>query len=119
MDASLYERLGGKQAVEAAVELFYEKVLADERIRYLFEGVDLRRLRGKQRLFLTYAFGGPVTYTGPSLREAHRRLSLTDEHFTAVAEQLHGTLEELGVPAKLCKEVMEVAASTRSDVLGL
>ena len=119
MEQSLYERLGGKAAVEAAVDIFYDKVLADDRIRHFFDGVDMSRQRGKQKIFLAYAFGGPVKYTGRDMREAHRHLSLTDEHFAAVAESLQETLEELDVPAELTKQVMEIAASTHDDVLGL
>jgi len=117
VDRTLYEQLGGKAAVEAAVDLFYDKVLADERIHHFFDGVDMARQRGKQKIFLTYVFGGPVKYEGKDMRQAHQHLDLREEHFTAVAENLQSTLEELSVPAELIKQVMEIAASTHDDVL--
>ena len=55
MMSSLYEQLGGSAAVDAAVDLFYRKVLADGRINHFFQGVDLRRLAGHQRAFLAMA----------------------------------------------------------------
>lgn len=116
---SLYERIGGKAAVEAAVDKFYEKVLAHDSIKSFFEGVDMKRQIGKQKVFLTYAFGGPVKYEGKDMREAHKHLLLTDAHFNAVAGHLQSTLEELNVPPELVSEVMTIAASTHDDVLNL
>jgi hemoglobin len=56
--ASLYEKLGKKAAVEIAVDKFYERVLMDERIKHFFANVDMKKQRGHQKAFLTYAFGG-------------------------------------------------------------
>lgn len=120
-EKSLFERLGGRDAVNAAVDLFYQKVLADDRINHFFEGVDMDRQRAKQKVFLTYAFGGAPDYSGESMRAAHERLvkekGLSDEHFDAVAEDLQATLEELGLEDHLVREVMTIAASTKNDVL--
>lgn len=118
---SLFERLGGKDAVHAAVDLFYQKVLADDRIKHLFDGVDMQRQRAKQEAFMTYAFGGSPDYSGLSMRKAHERLvrekGLNDDHFNAVAEDLTATLKELNVPAELITEVITIVASARNDVL--
>lgn len=119
MSASLYERIGGQAAVDAAVDAFYGRVLADPTLAPLFEGVDMARQRGKQRVFLAYAFGGPVRYQGKDLRAAHAHLDLTEAHFAAVAGHLQDTLVELGVPSELIEEVMAIAASTHDDVLNL
>lgn len=122
-DETLYDRLGGEPSVDAAVDLFYAKVLADDRIKRFFNDVDMDRQRQKQKLFLTYAFGGPVKYTGKSMRAAHAKLvaeqGLNHDHFVAVAENLQATLEELNVPEELIGEVMAIAGSTHDDVLGL
>jgi hemoglobin len=118
---TLFERIGGKDAVNAAVENFYQKVMADKRINYMFDGVDMEKQRTKQKVFLTYAFGGAPNYSGLSMRKAHAHLvkekGLNDDHFNAVAENLMATLKELNVPADLITEVMTIAASTRNDVL--
>ena len=120
---TLFERIGGEPAVDAAVDRFYEKVLSDERIKHFFDTVDMDRQRRKQKNFLTYAFGGPVNYSGKSMRAAHAKLvseqGLNESHFTAVAEHLQATLEDLGVPEDLIGEVMAIAGSTHDDVLGL
>ena len=119
--SSLYEQLGGQPAVEAAVDIFYRKVLSDDRISHFFEGVDMDRQIGKQKAFLTMAFGGPHNYTGQDMRTGHAHLvarGLNDSHFDAVAENLSATLQELGVGQDLIDQVMAIAGSTRNDVLG-
>lgn len=115
--ASLFKRLGGKAAVSAAVDLFYSKVLADSTISSFFDGVDMEAQKNKQRAFLTYAFGGPVKYTGKDMREAHASMSLTEDHFNAVARHLVATLQELGADEATINEVVEIALSVKDDVL--
>lgn len=119
--SSLYEQLGGQPAVDAAVDIFYRKVLSDDRISDFFDGVDMDRQIGKQKAFLTMAFGGPHNYTGADMRTGHAHLvarGLNDSHFDAVAENLNATLQELGVAQELIDQVMAIAGSTRNDVLG-
>jgi hemoglobin len=119
-DASLYQQLGGEAAVDAAVDVFYRKVLADSRISAFFEGVDMDRQAAKQKAFLTMAFGGPVYYTGADMRRAHKHLvvrGLNDSHFDAVVELLGQSLAELGVASGLISQVAAIAESTRNDVL--
>lgn len=120
MTTSLYARLGGETAVTAAVDIFYDKVLADARIKHFFVNTNMTRQREKQRAFLTMAFGGPVNYSGQNMREGHAHLvkqGLNDNHFDAVVELLGATLQELGVPANLIGEVAAIAETTRNDVL--
>ena len=114
---SLYDRLGGNAALDQAVDLFYDKLLADDRVKHFFDTVDMPAQRAKQKIFLAYAFGGPVKYDGKDMRNAHAHLDITDEHFTAVAENLRATLEELGVPEQEIGEVLAIAGAAKSDVI--
>ncbi|MEQ1636586.1 MAG: group 1 truncated hemoglobin [Methylococcales bacterium] len=121
MSTSLYERIGGEAAVNAAVELFYRKVLNDYRINRFFGKSDMDKQIAKQKAFFTMAFGGPNNYTGQDMRNAHEHLvkmGLDDSHFDAVMEHLGATLVELNVPADLIAEAAAIAESTRKDVLG-
>ena len=120
-NASLYERIGGEAAVNAAVDLFYRKVLNDYRINRFFGKTDMDAQIAKQRAFFTMAFGGPNNYTGGDMRTVHARLvkmGLDDSHFDAVMEHLGASLKELNVPDALISEAAAIAESTRSDVLG-
>lgn len=118
--ASLYETLGGQPAIEAAVEIFYRKMLADDRVARFFEGVDMERQAAKQAGFLTMVTGGPHNYTGKDMREGHKHLlenGLNDSHVDVVIEHLGATLKELGVSDKQIQQVADLANSVRADVL--
>lgn len=114
---TLFNRIGGMPAVEAAVEIFYGKVIRDERISHFFAHIDMERQAGKLRGFLAYALGAPISYTGKSMRDAHHHMRLTDAHFEAVAEQLVNTLQDLQVPESLIAEVVALVAGTRNDIV--
>jgi hemoglobin len=119
--ATLYERIGGEAAVNAAVDVFYRKVLEDYRINRFFGNADMEKQSAKQKAFFTMAFGGPNNYTGTDMRTAHARfvsMGLNDSHFDAVMENFTATLNELNVPADLIAEAVVIAESTRADVLG-
>ena len=120
MADTLFQRLGGREAVTAAVGLFYQKVMADETLVPFFADIDLPAQIKKQIAFMTMAFGGPHNYEGRDLRTAHARLvarGLNEAHFGAVAGHLDATLRELGVPDNLIGEVMAIVGSTKADVL--
>ena len=120
MEKSLFDRLGGSAAVDAAVDLFYNKVLADTRINDFFKNTDMEKQKRMQKSFLTMAFGGPNTYNGRGMRAAHEKAvanGLNDSHFDAVMENLGATLTELGVSGDDIAEAAKIAESVRTDVL--
>ena len=120
-ELSLYERLGGEAAVNAAVDLFYSKVLDDYRINRFFDNMDMSKQAAHLKAFMSLAFGGPNAYEGRSLRDGHARLvkkGLNDSHFDAVMEHLGATLTELNVPAELIAEAAALVESVRDEVLG-
>jgi hemoglobin len=119
--STLFEQIGGSAAVDLAVDKFYRRVLADDRISMFFEGVDMDKQAAKQKAFLTMVFGGPANYTGLDMKKGHAHLvekGLTDVHFDAVVEDLGATLKDLGVADELIAQVAALAETTREDVLG-
>ncbi|MES1981762.1 MAG: group 1 truncated hemoglobin [Pseudomonadota bacterium] len=117
---SLYSEIGGDAAVNAAVDIFYRKVLQDERISEFFDGVDMDRQAIKLKAFLAMAFGAPTPYTGADMRRGHAHLvarGLNDSHFDAVMQHIGATLKELNVPENLIAQAAAIAESTRNDVL--
>jgi len=118
--STVYEQLGGEAAINAAVDVFYRRVLADAYINRFFQGVDMDRQASKQKAFLTMVTGGPNEYTGKDMREGHKHLvkmGLNDSHFDHVLAHLRSTLAELGVAQNLIDTVISVAESVRNDVL--
>ena len=121
MTTPLYERLGGADAVKKAVDIFYNKMMADDRVSGFFDKTDMDRQRRRQASFLLFAFGGPNTYDGQNMRDAHAAFwekGLNDSHVDIVIEHLAGTLKELGAADADIAEVGTIANSVRDDVLG-
>ncbi len=119
---TLFDKIGGELAVNAAVDIFYRRVLGDDSLATFFEDVDMDAQHAKQKAFLTMAFGGPNNYSGKDMREAHKGLvarGMNESHFNAVAGHLQATLEELNVPEHLIADVMAIAGSTKQDVLNV
>jgi hemoglobin len=117
---SLYEQLGGEPAIGAAVDLFYRRMLADDRVARFFDDVDMVGQAAKQKAFLTFVTGGPANYTGKDMRDGHKHLlerGLADEHVDVVVEHLGAVLAELGVPADQIAKVADLANSVRDDIL--
>ncbi|QLE78908.1 group 1 truncated hemoglobin [Francisella sp. Scap27] len=120
MKKTLYEKLGGQVAVDAAVDIFYRKVLVDERVNFFFDDVDMDKQIPKQKAFLTMVFGGPNSYTGKDMRQGHKHLvarGLNDTHVDIIIEHLGTTLSELGVGDEDIQQVANIANSVRDDVL--
>ena len=114
---NLFKRIGGDEAVNKAVDIFYDKVLADDRISGYFENIDMVAQERKQTAFLTMVFGGPSDYDGKDMRSAHANMQLENIHFDAVVENLAETLKELGVAESEIAEVAAIAESVRDEVL--
>ncbi|STX81288.1 myoglobin-like protein [Legionella busanensis] len=120
MSKTLFERLGGQNAVNIAVDIFYRKMLTDDRVRHFFDDVDIEKQIIKQKGFLTMVFGGPNYYEGKDMREGHRHLikrGLNDTHVEIVIEHLGETLREIGANEEDIQKVASIANSVRDDVL--
>src|SRR5512139_3947309 len=113
----IYAAIGGSEAVTAAVDIFYKKVVDDPSLAGYFTGIDMKKLIGHQRAFLTAALGGPEIYAGRDLGAAHAKFKLSDADFDAVGGHLVGTLQELGVPAELIKQIGEKVEGLRPVIV--
>lgn len=114
---TLFERIGAMQAVNAAVDIFYRKVVQDELVGHYFERVDMSAQSGKLKAFLAYAFGAPMKYSGKGMYEAHAHMPVTDEQFNAVAGHLVATLQELDVANEMIEEVVSIALSVKDQIV--
>ena len=121
MDKTLFERLGGKEAISAVVDRFYDIMLADERVKHFFVETNMDKQRLHQKNFVTMATGGDSEYSGKDMREAHKHLvekmGLSDVHFDATVENLVQALHEFNVPENLIAELGTTLETTRKDVL--
>lgn len=114
---SLFEQLGGEDAVAAVVDLFYGKVLADETLAGYFTGIDMDRLKLHQRRFIGQALGATRPYSGRSMRHAHEHLGLTNEDFDRVVAHLAASLAEAGVDEATIGTIAGKLAPLRADIV--
>jgi hemoglobin len=114
---SIYDAIGGRDSVAAAVDLFYERVLADPVLEPAFAETDLDKLRLHQRAFFAVALGGPSDYVGKSMAEAHAGRDITDDQFDRVAGHLSATLTELGIDEGTVGAIIGRVAGLRDDVV--
>jgi hemoglobin len=119
MIEDLYDLIGGRSTIEAATELFYDKILQDDSLRHFFERVDMAHLRSRQAMFISMLLGGRV-YTGNNIRDAHSRSrdhGLNNAHFDLFLLHFRAALEEAGVKPENAEKVMKRLESKRGTVL--
>lgn len=117
---SIFSKIGGVNAVNQAVDLFYDKVLADPTVNFFFKDADMNVQRGKMKSFLLMALGGPAKFSGKDMRTAHTHLvrgGLRDAHFSAVTGHLLSSLRACGADESVCGQIASVAESVRKEVL--
>ena len=113
----LYDRLGGREGIAAVVDDFYAQLVGDDELGTFFEGSDIQRLRETQTAFLCEAAGGPETYDGPPIREAHLHVPFTPAHIERAVELLYRSLDEYGVTGEDADAVVEAVAAYQEELL--
>jgi len=98
--ASLYDRLGRKDAITAVVDEFIARVAADARIKQRFFNTDIPKLKFLLVEQVCMATGGPCKYSGQDMDTSHAGMEIVDEEFTALVEDLAGALDKFKVPAR-------------------
>jgi len=114
---SLYERLGGKEAISAVVDDFAGNVLADARINKKFAKTDAPRLLANLKDFVCMATGGPCQYKGLNMKKAHEHMRVTGGEFNALVEDLVKTLDKFNVGDPERKELLTALAGLRGDIV--
>jgi hemoglobin len=114
---SIYDSIGGAAAVRAAVDDFYDRVLADPELAPYFEDTDMQRLKAHQRSFIAAAIGGPEVFAGRDMASAHAGLGVTDAQFDAVVSHLVDTLTGLGVPPGIIGQIGAALTPLRASIV--
>jgi hemoglobin len=115
--ASLYERLGGLDAITAVVDSFAGRCAGDDRINRKFERTDIPRLKKMLVDQVCEATGGPCTYTGRGMRETHDGMEVTAGEFDALVGDLIATLEEFEVPKAEQDELLGLLGPMRDEIV--
>jgi hemoglobin len=115
---SLYDRLGGKDAIGAVVDAFMSKVAADKRINRYFWNADATTLREALLTQICSASGGPCVYTGRDMKTAHAGMNIKGPEFGALVEDLVGALDQYKVPPREKNELLSMLAPMKGDIVG-
>ncbi|HEX5255731.1 MAG TPA: group 1 truncated hemoglobin [Mycobacterium sp.] len=114
--ASIYDRIGGHEAIGVVVEDFYVRVLADDRLSGFFTGTKMNRLKGKQVEFFAAALGGPEPYAGAPMKQVHQGRGITMHHFSLVVGHLADALSAAGVPSETVTEILGAIAPLAPEI---
>ncbi|WP_435582050.1 group I truncated hemoglobin [Amycolatopsis thermoflava] len=114
---SIYEQIGGQDALIAVVDDFYERVLDDVELAPFFTGTNLPRLKGMQVEFFAAALGGTDEYRGRSMKDVHRGRGIAQHHFDLVAKHLTESLLAAGVPEETTNTIIGAVAPLSADIV--
>jgi hemoglobin len=117
VDRSLFERLGGKDAIVAVVDAFVARCAADGRINGKFARTDIPRLKANLVDQVCEATGGPCTYAGRDMRTTHLGMAVTAGEFDALVGNLVATLDQFGVGEAEKAELLGALAPMRADIV--
>ncbi|RBI63870.1 group 1 truncated hemoglobin [halophilic archaeon] len=117
MPQTIYQDIGGRDAVEAVVTDFYDQVLADDQLAPYFDGMDMDELRAHQVQFISAVAGGPVDYTGDDMRDAHAHLDIDEDDFDTVGRYLESALRMNGVDEDDVEAIMSEVRLLKDPVL--
>ena len=120
MEKSLYERLGGYEAVSAVVNDFAEKLFIDPKVGPFFKGMgtDTRKSFIQKNINLVCnVTGGPCKVISRDAKTVHAGLGITEAEFNVVVNHLVDTLDKLKVPAKEKKELLSIIGTLKPDIV--
>jgi len=115
--ATLYQRLGGRDVIDAFVATFVANVGKDPRIQLRFLFTDLDSLRGHLSAQICEVSGGPCKYTGKPMKSGHAAMHVRDAEFDAMAEDLAAALKTHGIGPAEQKELLAAIGSLRPDIV--
>lgn len=117
---SLYERLGGYNAVAAVVDDFIARLTADERFAKFFDGHSTGSLKSiRQHIVNQFceATGGPCIYTGRDMKSTHAGLKISEADWDAAAKALAASLDKFKVAKQEKDEVLAFVTTLKKDIV--
>jgi len=115
--ASLYDRLGGLEAITAVVDDFVGRTTTDPRIKERFFNTDAVHLKKMLVELVCMATGGPCKYSGRDMGTAHAGMDLVDDEFNALVDNLKGTLDKFKVPAREQGELLGAIGPLKPQIV--
>lgn len=117
MESSLYERLGGVDALTAVTRAFEDRAAKDDRISQKFARTNLDRLTKEFVDQLCQASGGPCTYSGLDMTEVHKNMGVTSGEFEAFMEDLVAVMDSFNVGKAEQDELLNLIRPYRPEIV--
>src|SRR6516165_6778009 len=117
VEGSLYERLGGVDAITAVARAFDERAGKDDRINQKFARTNLDRLTKEFVDQLCQDTGGPCAYTGLSMTQAHTNMGVTNGEFDAFMEDFVATLDGFNVGKAEQDQLLNHLRTMRAEIV--
>jgi hemoglobin len=117
VEGSLYDRLGGVEAITAVARVFDDRAGKDDRINQKFARTNLERLTREFVDQLCQDTGGPCTCTGLSMKKAHTNMGVTNGEFDAFIEDLVAVLDDFKVGQAEQGELLNLLLPMRADIV--
>ena len=117
-EKSLYDRLGGKDAITAVVDDFVNTAASDEKIKQFFANTEAPAFKAKLVDQICEATGGPCKYTGKDMKTAHTGMKITEDDFNALVADLVKSLDKYNVQEKEKTELLTALAAMKGDIVG-
>ena len=114
---SLYDRLGGKPAIQAVVDDFVGNVAADTRINRRFASTDIPHLKASLVDQICAGTRGPCTYKGADMKAVHRGMKVSVSQFNALAEDLQIAMDKQNVPYWTQNRLIALLAPMERDIV--
>ncbi len=115
--ASLYDRLGGKGAITAVVDVFVDRLVADPQVGARFASADVNRFKMLNTELVCMATGGPCKYSGQDMKKTHNGMRISQAEFNTVAGHLSATLKKFKVPKQEQEELLGIIGSLQKDIV--
>jgi hemoglobin len=119
-EKSLYQRVGGYDALAAVVDDFIGRLVADKRFEKFFVGHSedsLKRIRQHIVDQFCAATGGPCVYIGRDMKTTHKGLGITEADWDAAAKHLAASLDKFKVPEKEKGEILGFVTGLKKDIV--
>ena len=115
---TLFERLGGEQAIVKLIDDFYDRVLADPELGPFFKNASMDKLRRMQREFFSAALDGPITYTGKPLSHVHYGRGITKHHLALYVNHLIDTLRGYKIDDQDANDIISRINTYANEITG-
>lgn len=115
---TLFERVGGEQAIAELIDQFYDRVVADPELKPFFKNVSMVKLRRMQRDFFSAALDGPINYTGRPLGYVHHGRGITKHHFSLYVGHLINTLQNFAFKEQDVQDIISRINTYADEITG-